>query len=143
MLRSIVSFWFNSLVVILRQDLPALSFRYSIHRQSFAYDNPIIIILNLIFILASCDCITFLQLSFQLSDLFEHGLNKKRLIIWTHTCKRMARVSVPFTEGHYYGRGERPNTELADNSPSACREIHNSYHSILVRIVRILLTMHE
>ena len=30
----------------------------------------------------------------------------------------MARVSVPFTEGHYYGRGERPNTELADNSPS-------------------------
>lgn len=30
----------------------------------------------------------------------------------------MARVSVPFTEGHYYGRGERPNTELADNSLS-------------------------
>jgi hypothetical protein len=29
----------------------------------------------------------------------------------------MARVSVPFTEGHYYGRGERPNTELADNTP--------------------------
>lgn len=27
----------------------------------------------------------------------------------------MARVSVPFTEGHYYGRGKRPNTELADN----------------------------
>ncbi|MBV9176831.1 MAG: hypothetical protein JO297_07315 [Nitrososphaeraceae archaeon] len=22
-----------------------------------------------------------------------------------------------FTEGHYYGKGERPNTELADNSP--------------------------
>ena len=131
MLRSIASFWFNSLVVILRltilcQDLPALSFRYSIHRQSFASDNPIIIILNSIFILASCDCITFLQLSFQLSDLFEYGLNKKRLII--QTCKRMARDSVPFTEGHYYGRGERPNTELADNSPSTCREIHNSYH---------------
>jgi len=34
----------------------------------------------------------------------------------------MARVSVPFTEGHNYGRGERPNTELADNSPFACRE---------------------
>ncbi len=33
-------------------------------------------------------------------------------------CKMMARVSVPFTEGHYYGRGERPNTELADNSLS-------------------------
>jgi hypothetical protein len=30
----------------------------------------------------------------------------------------MTRVSVPFTEGHYYGGEERPNTELADNSPS-------------------------
>lgn len=28
----------------------------------------------------------------------------------------MARVSVPFTEGHYCGNMERPNTELADNS---------------------------
>ncbi|HVD36116.1 MAG TPA: hypothetical protein VNB68_01790 [Nitrososphaeraceae archaeon] len=28
----------------------------------------------------------------------------------------MTRVSVPFTEGHYYGKDERPNTELADNS---------------------------
>ena len=36
--------------------------------------------------------------------------------------KMMTRVSVPLTEGHYYGRGERPNTELADNSPSACRK---------------------
>ncbi len=27
----------------------------------------------------------------------------------------MARVSVPFTEGHYYGREKRPNTGLADN----------------------------
>ena len=34
--------------------------------------------------------------------------------------KTMARVSVPFTEGHYCGRGERPNTEPADNSLSAC-----------------------
>jgi len=34
----------------------------------------------------------------------------------------MARVSVPFTEGHYYGREERPNTELADNSLFTCRE---------------------
>jgi len=34
----------------------------------------------------------------------------------------MTRVSVPFTEGHYYGRGEKPNTELADNSPSARRK---------------------
>jgi len=28
----------------------------------------------------------------------------------------MTRVLVPFTEGHYYGEEERPNTELADNS---------------------------
>jgi hypothetical protein len=28
----------------------------------------------------------------------------------------VARVSVPFTEGHYYGGEERPNTELANNS---------------------------
>ena len=35
----------------------------------------------------------------------------------------MARVSVPFTGGHYYGREERPNTELAQNSLSACRKI--------------------
>jgi hypothetical protein len=27
----------------------------------------------------------------------------------------VTRVSVPFTEGHYYGKDERPNTELADN----------------------------
>ena len=34
----------------------------------------------------------------------------------------MARVSVPFTEGHYSGRGERPNTGLAHNSLSVCRK---------------------
>ena len=34
----------------------------------------------------------------------------------------VARVSVPFTGGHYYGREERPNTELADNSLSARRK---------------------
>ena len=34
----------------------------------------------------------------------------------------MARVSVPFTEGYYCDRRERPNTELADNSPSICRK---------------------
>jgi len=44
-----------------------------------------------------------------------------------NACKMMARVSVPFTEGHYKGGGERPNTELADNSPSACRKIHGKY----------------
>jgi hypothetical protein len=28
----------------------------------------------------------------------------------------MIRFSVPFTEGHYYGRLDRPNTKLAYNS---------------------------
>jgi hypothetical protein len=32
------------------------------------------------------------------------------------------RVFVPFTESHYYGREEGPNTELADKSYSACRK---------------------
>ena len=31
-------------------------------------------------------------------------------------CKTVARVCTPFTEGRYYGKGEKPNTELADNS---------------------------
>ncbi|MGN6347786.1 MAG: hypothetical protein ACTHKJ_10580 [Candidatus Nitrosocosmicus sp.] len=34
--------------------------------------------------------------------------------------KTMTRVSVPFTEGHYCGREEGPNTELAYNSLSVC-----------------------
>ena len=29
----------------------------------------------------------------------------------------VTRVSVPFTECHYHCNGEKPNTELADNSP--------------------------
>jgi hypothetical protein len=33
----------------------------------------------------------------------------------------VTRVSVPFTEGHYYGKGKRPNTELANNSPFTSR----------------------
>jgi hypothetical protein len=41
---------------------------------------------------------------------------------YIYTCKMMARVSVPFTEGYYCDGGERPNTELADNSPSICRK---------------------
>jgi len=45
----------------------------------------------------------------------------------------MIRVSVPFTEGHYYGRGERPNTELADNSFSSCR---NPFESIINTIIK-------
>jgi hypothetical protein len=43
-------------------------------------------------------------------------------IVYLHACKMMARVSVPFTDGHYYGREERPNTELAHNSLSAGRQ---------------------
>ena len=42
----------------------------------------------------------------------------------------MARVSVSFTEGHYYGRGERPNTELAHNSLSICIKV--TYHAFYV-----------
>jgi hypothetical protein len=41
---------------------------------------------------------------------------------YIYTCKMMARVSVPFTEGCYCDGGERPNTELADNSSSICRK---------------------
>ena len=39
-------------------------------------------------------------------------------MIKVRACKTVTRVSVPFTEGHYYGMGERPNTELAHNKPS-------------------------
>ncbi len=31
-------------------------------------------------------------------------------------CKTMIRYSVPFTEGHYYGGMDEPNTGLAHNS---------------------------
>ena len=43
----------------------------------------------------------------------------------------MARVSVPFTEGHYYGREERPNTELADNSLSIDLCVNNCHISLI------------
>jgi len=49
-------------------------------------------------------------------------------------CKTVTRVSVPFTEGHYYGTGERPNTELAHNSPSyrqAARQEKTQMNSIV------------
>ena len=46
----------------------------------------------------------------------------------------MARVSVPFTGGHYSGRGERPNTGLADNSLSVCRK------KILCRTINMVET---
>ena len=46
----------------------------------------------------------------------------------------VARVSVPFTGGHYYGREEWPNTELADNSLSACRKIHGNINSIIRKV---------
>ena len=39
------------------------------------------------------------------------------------SCKMVARVCTPFTEGHYYGKGEKPNTELADNSAFTHRSI--------------------
>jgi hypothetical protein len=43
----------------------------------------------------------------------------------------VTRVSVPFTEGHYYGWEERPNTELAANSLPASR-IKKMINSIVV-----------
>jgi nitrite reductase/ring-hydroxylating ferredoxin subunit/multimeric flavodoxin WrbA len=46
------------------------------------------------------------------------------------SCQTAARVSVPFTEGRYYGKGERPNTELADNSPFA-------HGRIIIALIRI------
>ena len=39
-------------------------------------------------------------------------------VLMTYYCQTVTRVSVPFTEGHYYGREKRPNTELAHNSLS-------------------------
>ena len=43
------------------------------------------------------------------------------MIIYIYSrSKTVTRVSVPFTEGHYCGRDEGPNTELAYNSLSAC-----------------------
>jgi len=36
-------------------------------------------------------------------------------------CKMVIRVSAPFTEDDYCGKGKRPNTELARNSPFASR----------------------
>jgi len=44
------------------------------------------------------------------------------MMIELRACKTVTRVSVPFTEGHYYGMGERPNTGLADNSPLTGRQ---------------------
>jgi hypothetical protein len=38
-------------------------------------------------------------------------------------CKMMIRVSASFTEDHYCGEGERPNTKLAHNSPFASRRL--------------------
>jgi hypothetical protein len=39
----------------------------------------------------------------------------------TDACKMVIRVSAPFTEDHYCGKGKRPNTELAHNSHFASR----------------------
>ena len=55
----------------------------------------------------------------------------------------MARVSVPFTEGHYYGRGERPNTELAHNSLSACRKFIVNISSIRQRKLSVASQLYD
>jgi hypothetical protein len=36
----------------------------------------------------------------------------------------VTRVLASFTDGHYFGNGERPNTKLADNSLFANRSIY-------------------
>jgi hypothetical protein len=46
---------------------------------------------------------------------------KRGIGTFAGACRTVTRVSVPFTEGHYHGEGKRPNTELARNSPFACR----------------------
>jgi hypothetical protein len=51
------------------------------------------------------------------------------------TCKTMARVSVPFTEGHYYGKGERPSTGRADNSPFICRHARKEICNLQIRLI--------
>ena len=40
-----------------------------------------------------------------------------------NSCKTVTRVCTSFTEGHYYGRGERPNKELTDNSTFIYRSL--------------------
>jgi hypothetical protein len=47
---------------------------------------------------------------------------KAEQVPFVGACRTVTRVSVPFTEGHYQGEGKRPNTELARNSPFACRQ---------------------
>ena len=49
----------------------------------------------------------------------------------------MTRVSVPFTEGHYYGREERPNTELAHNSLSIETSVRMYVDSLISKLYRI------
>lgn len=50
------------------------------------------------------------------------------------------RVSAPFTEGRYYGEGERPNTELARNSTSPYRRIKNELEQSVERFARSDMT---
>ncbi len=52
----------------------------------------------------------------------------------------MAWVSVPFTDGHYYGRGKRPNTELADNSLSSSRK--NKKRKIIYLVIHNYIDTH-
>jgi len=44
------------------------------------------------------------------------SFSDKTQLLFVWPAKTACRVSVPFTEAHHYGTGERPNTELADNS---------------------------
>jgi hypothetical protein len=46
------------------------------------------------------------------------------------------RVSAPFTEGRYYGKGERPNTELVRNSTFPYGRIKNELEHSVERFVR-------
>ncbi|MFZ0328725.1 MAG: hypothetical protein WBP64_07805 [Nitrososphaeraceae archaeon] len=50
------------------------------------------------------------------------------------------RVSAPFTEGRYYGKGERPNTELARNSTFPYRRIKNELEQSVERFVKSDMT---
>jgi hypothetical protein len=56
--------------------------------------------------------------------------------------KMVIRVSVPFTEDHYYGKG-RPNTELAYNSPFISRRFTYTESPVLVSQMLNGTSLHE
>jgi hypothetical protein len=51
----------------------------------------------------------------------------------------MARVLVPFTEGHYYGKEEKPNTGLADNSLLVGRLYLQIYYIIMSTVIEKII----